>query len=209
MLGIGSVLLLFAVARRLWSLEVALLAGLLLAGQRFFIHLSRAGYHYIDTPFVSLLAVWLFLRLWQDGRLGAAVWCGIVLGLGIQTYYASRLVPVLLGAHLAGLAAGTPRRERRARLRRARRHRHRRALAVAAPMFGYFAHDWADVLGAHARHQRVQRRASRQHLAYGYSTDNLGRDPRDPAARGAVSLFNVTARQLGAVRPTAARCSSR
>ena len=95
-LGLLSVLLLFAVARRLWGLEVAVLSALLLASSRYFIHLSRTGYHYIDTPFLSILAIFLLLRLWYDFRLGAAVWCGIFFGVGIQTYYASRLVPVLL-----------------------------------------------------------------------------------------------------------------
>lgn len=95
-LGVAGVLLVFAVGRRLWSVEVGLLAALLLAGERFYVHLSRAGYHYIDTPVLGLLAVWLLLRLMQGGRLGAAIWCGIALGLGIQTYYASRLVPPLI-----------------------------------------------------------------------------------------------------------------
>jgi len=42
-LGVAAVLVLFALARRLWNTEVALTAALLLAAQRFFIQLSRAA----------------------------------------------------------------------------------------------------------------------------------------------------------------------
>lgn len=187
-LGIAAVLLLFAVARRLWTLEVAVLAALLLIGQRFFIHLSRAGYHYVDTPVLSLLALWLFLRLWQDGRRGAGIWCGIALGLGIQTYYASRLVPVLLALTWLPWMIGTPRGERW------RRVAHFAvigavALAAAAPMFGYFAHDWA-AFWERTRDTSMFNPAVQRHLAYGYGTDN----PLQIALiqlRAAVGVFNA------------------
>jgi len=143
LLGVAGVLLLFTVVRRLWSADLALLAALLLVGQRFWIHLSRTGYHYVDTPVVTLLVVWLLLRVWQDGRLGAALWCGIVLGLGIQTYYASRLVPPLLALTWLAWLPETPRSQRRERLLQLVVITVT-ALAVAAPLFGYFAHHWAD-----------------------------------------------------------------
>ncbi len=188
-LGIGAVLLLFAVARRLWGVEVALLAGFLLIGQRFFIHLSRAGYHYVDTPFLSLLVVWLFLRLWQERRRGAAVWCGIALGLGIQTYYASRLVPLLLALTWLCWTPGTPKTERRGRIV-AFALIAIVALAVAAPMFGYFAHDWSD-FWKRTRDTSLFNPALRQHLEYGYHTDSLA-SILLIQLRAAVTLFNAT-----------------
>ena len=187
-LGIGSVLLLFAVARRLWSFEVALLAALLLAGQRFFIHLSRAGYHYVDTPFLSLLVVWLLLRLWQDRRLGAAVWCGVALGLGIQTYYASRLVPLLLALTWLGWMRRAPRAGARGRVA-AFTVIVLVALAVAAPMFGYFAHDWA-AFWERTRDTSIFNPALHQHLAYGYGTDSLAAIVLIQL-RAALGLFNA------------------
>ena len=81
-LGVATVLLLFGFTKRLWGFETALLAALVLASMRFFIHLSRTGFHYVDTPFLSVLAAWLFVRVWRDRHLGAAVCCGIALGLG-------------------------------------------------------------------------------------------------------------------------------
>ncbi len=188
-LGGGTVLLLFAVARRLWGFEVALLAALLLASQRFFIHLSRTGYHYIDTAFVSVLVVWLFLRVWRERRLAAAIWCGIALGLGIQTYYASRLVPVILAVTWLLWLVGTNRAQLRSRAAEFALIV-LSALATAAPMFGYFANDW------HAFWERTSdtsifNPASREHLSFGYGTDNLGAILLIQA-RAALTMFNVT-----------------
>ncbi|MBX3026395.1 glycosyltransferase family 39 protein [bacterium] len=188
-LGVAGVLLLFAVARRLWNADVALLASLLLVGQRFYIHLSRAGYHYIDTPVLALLAVWLLLQVWQDNRLGAAVWCGLALGLGIQTYYASRLVPVLVALTWIAWLPETPRERRLARLLQLAVIG-LTALAVAAPMFGYFAHHWAD-FWERTRDTSMFTPAARHHLSYGYHTDSLA-VMLAIQMRAALSLFNLT-----------------
>ncbi|MDX2170322.1 MAG: glycosyltransferase family 39 protein, partial [Deltaproteobacteria bacterium] len=194
-LGVAGVLLLFGIGRRLWSVEVGLLAALLLAGQRFYIHLSRAGYHYIDTPLISLLALWLLLRLMHERRLGAALWCGITLGLGIQTYYASRLVPLLIALSwlsflFPAAQAGEPRR----RLTRADLAGLLLivlvALAVAAPMFAYFAHDW-DAFWERTRDTSMFAPAARQHLAHGYGTDRLV-EILAIQLRAALTLFNRT-----------------
>lgn len=189
LLGTAGVLLLFAVVRRLWSADLALLAALLLVGQRFYIHLSRAGYHYIDTPVLALLAVWLMLQLWQDGRLGAALWCGLALGLGIQTYYASRLVPALLALTWLAWLPETPRGQRGARLLQLVVIAVT-ALAVAAPMFGYFAHHWGD-LWERTRETSIFTPAARHHLGFGYGTENLG-VILAIQLRAALSLFNLT-----------------
>lgn len=190
LLGIAGVLLLFAVARRLWNADVALLAALLLVGQRFYIHLGRTGYHYVDTPVLALLAVWLMLRLWQDGRLGAAPWCGIALGLGIQTYYASRLVPLLLAVTWLAWLPETPRGQRRARLLQLAVIAVT-AVAVAAPMFGYFAHHWGD-FWERTRDTSMLTPAARHHLGFGYGTENFGAILAIQL-RAALSLFNLTA----------------
>ena len=168
--------------------------------QRFFIHLSRTGYHYVDTPLLSLLALWLFLRLWQDRRLGAAVWCGIALGLGIQTYYASRLVPLLLGAHLGALAARHAARRsargasrRSCRGHRSPRWRSRRRCSATSLTTGARS---GSARATPACSRQAQSRPSRLRLRH--------REPRSPSSliqlRAALTLFNLDAGQLGAVR---------
>jgi hypothetical protein len=188
-LGVASVLLLFAVARRLWGFEVALLAGLLLASARYFIHLSRTGFHYVDTPFLSLLVLWLFLRAWYDQRVGAAIWCGIALGLGVQTYYASRLVPVLLGLTWISWMVRSERDWRWARtwqfvviviV----------ALATVAPMAGYFASDWG-ALWMRTEQTSIFAPDAHRHLASGYGTDSL-LSISLIQLRAALTMFNFT-----------------
>jgi 4-amino-4-deoxy-L-arabinose transferase-like glycosyltransferase len=188
-LGVLAVLLVFEVGRRLWSLEVGVLSALFLASARYFIHLSRTGYNYVETPLISILAVCLFLRLWYDGRLAAAIWCGIVLGLGTQTYLASRLVPVLLTATLLLWLVGCDRHLAAARLR------HfgivvLTATATAAPMIGHFTHDW-DALMARTRGVNVFSTESLRHLSQGYHTNDVSQILLIQLKR-TLTLFNVT-----------------
>jgi len=188
-LGTASVLLLFGIAYRVCGFEVALASGLLLVSARFFIHLSRTGYHYVQTPFLSVLVVWLFVQVWYDLSLTAAVCCGIAVGLGIQGYYASRLVPVLLTLTWLLWLPGSDPSRRRARIGRfavivvA-------ALATAAPMIGFFSHNW-DALWARTRGTSVFGAEAFRHLSFGYRTNSLT-EILHIQAQKALMVFNLT-----------------
>lgn len=188
-MGVATVLFLFAIAYRWWGFEVALLAGVLLAAARFFIHLSRTGYHYIGTPFVSVLAVWLCTRAWRDLSLAAAVWCGIVVGLGIQGYFASRLVPVLLTVTWLFWLARS-----RHTLWRARVDRFAviagAAVATAAPMIGFFWTRPGD-LWMRTQMTSVFTPAAVEHLSRSYETHDLVRILLIQSQK-AFTLFNLT-----------------
>jgi 4-amino-4-deoxy-L-arabinose transferase-like glycosyltransferase len=188
-IGALSVLLVLSVGYRLWSFEVGLLAALVLVSARFFIHLSRTGLEYIDTPFLSILVVWLSVRAWRELRLGAAIMCGIALGLGIQSYYASRLVPLLLTFTWLAWLQGSDR-----RLARARAGRFvvivLAALATAAPMIGYFWNHRTD-LWMRTLDTSVFSQSSLDHLSYGYGTRDL-RYILLVQLQHALTLFNAT-----------------
>ena len=189
MLGAAAVLLIFGVGCQLWGFEVGVLAGLLLVSARFFIYLSRNGLHYIDTPVFSILVAYLAWRTWRELRLDLAIVCGLVLGLGIQTYYASRLVPVLLTLTWLLWFAGSH-----------RRHWLRRgqcfaliaviALATAAPMAGYFWRHPAD-LWMRTIETSAFGAGGYEHLAFGYGTHDL-RYILLVQLQHAVTLFNYT-----------------
>jgi 4-amino-4-deoxy-L-arabinose transferase-like glycosyltransferase len=187
-LGVATVLLLFSFARRLFGFEVALLAALVLATQRFFIHLGRTGHLYIDTTFLSALVVWLFLRVWQERSAGAAVLAGMALGIGFQSYFASRLVPVLLGTTwlLWWLRTGRDRKERLVLFAIIVLV----ALASAAPMTAYFIGDPSGFWGR-TRETSVFSDAARRHLAFGYGTGDL-LEILLIQFRAALTLFNLT-----------------
>jgi 4-amino-4-deoxy-L-arabinose transferase-like glycosyltransferase len=188
-IGTATVLSLFFVCRRLWGVEVALSASILLASQRFFIHLSRSGHSYIDTPLLSVLGLLLFLRIWQERRLAAAIVCGIVLGLGIQTYYATRLVPPLIVLSLGIFLLSDRVSPRRGRLRELAVIVIV-ALATAAPLFGYFATHWAD-LWYRTRETSIFTAEARQHLSAGYGTDDL-LSILAIQLRAVLGIFNLT-----------------
>lgn len=201
LLGAATVVLVYLTGRRLWGTAAGLLAAVLLAANPFFLHLSRTGFHYIHTPFLSILVFWLLLRGWQDGRPGAWIACGLALGLGIQSYYASRLVPLLLAATwlLAWIFAGGAERKR---LALAFALLVLAATAAAAPMIAHFARHPDDLW---YRVQGVSLFAERgfAHASGGYRTDSLAVILAHQFARAA-GLFHAigdTSLQYGARAP--------
>lgn len=188
-LGAAGVVLVFLVGAQVWGLEVGLLAGLVLVSSRFFIHLSRTGLEYLDTPVLSILVVWLAWCAWRQLRLDAAIVCGLALGLGIQTYYASRLVPVLL---TLTWCLWLVRSNRHLWLARSGRFALIAlvALAVIAPMAGYFWRHPADLWMRTAETSAFSESAF-NHLSYGYGTRDL-RYILLIQLQHAVTLFNYT-----------------
>ena len=185
-LGTATVLLVYASVRRLCGSKTALAAALILAGQRYFIHISRSGFHYIDTPFLSILVLYLALRTWQDRRPGSALWCGVVIGLSMHTYFASRIIPIVLALTTAGIAIGTGRRKTRAfgelcliALV---------ALAVAAPLFAHFAQNW-DALWSRTRETSLFEVANRIHMAENLGSESLN-DQLWAQATKALAVFH-------------------
>lgn len=186
-MGTAAVLLVFAVGYQFWEFEVGLLAGLALVSARFFIHLSRTGFHYLDTPFLSILVVWLAWWAWRTLRFDAVIACGLALGLGIQTYYASRLVPVLLTVTWLVWLAGS---ERRLWLTRLGRFVVIALVAGAtvAPMVGYFWKHPAD-LWMRTVETSALSQSGVGHLSYGYGTHDM-RYILLVQLQHAVTLFN-------------------
>jgi len=188
-LGAVGVLFVFAVGSQVWGFEVGLLAGLVLVSARFFIHLSRNGLHYLDTPVFSIVVVWLAWWVWQELRFDAAILCGLALGLGVQTYYASRLVPVLLALTWYFWLVRSNR-----RLWLARSGRFALialvALATSAPMAGYFWRHPADLWMRTVETSAFSASAF-NHLTHGDGTRDL-RDILLVQLQHALTLFNYT-----------------
>jgi len=64
------------------------------------------------------------------------------------------------------------------------------ALAVAAPIFGYFAHDWG-AFWERTRDTSLFNAAALRHLSFGYGTDSLA-GILAIQLRAALTLFNLT-----------------
>ncbi|HSP93855.1 MAG TPA: glycosyltransferase family 39 protein, partial [Thermoanaerobaculia bacterium] len=104
LLGSLSVVLLFDFGRRLVGASTAFVAGLLLSVNHAFLHYSRAGQIYVDTPFFASLLLALLLRALTGGSFLALTGAGVVLGIGAATYVATQILPAAIAATLAGWA---------------------------------------------------------------------------------------------------------
>ncbi len=104
LLGSLTVVLLFDFGRRLVGSRAAFLAALLLAANHAFVHYSRIGEVYIDTPFFASLVLALLLRVLTGGSFLALTAAGIALGLGTATYISTEILPVVVAVTLLGWA---------------------------------------------------------------------------------------------------------
>ena len=102
--SLGSVLLLYSIARRIGPEPVALLAAAILAVTPIFMQASKLATQDVPLVFTELLAIWALLRA-EEGRRGFAALAGIAFGLGfaIKSFMmlpaAAAMVPYLLWEH--------------------------------------------------------------------------------------------------------------
>ncbi|MBN2392635.1 MAG: glycosyltransferase family 39 protein [Anaerolineae bacterium] len=98
--GTFAVLLTWAVGRRLFTREVGLLSGALVAVSFWALMYSRVAIRHIGVLPWALLAIYCAWRVLQDNgaRRSYAPALGLAIGTagGIYTYYAGRLIPALL-----------------------------------------------------------------------------------------------------------------
>jgi hypothetical protein len=97
-LGVLSVALTYVVARRLFGARVAVIGALALGTSFWSLMYSRVGLRHISVvPFV-LLCVYLLWRAYSatGRRTVAYVSLGIAAGISMYTYFASRLIPLLI-----------------------------------------------------------------------------------------------------------------
>jgi len=140
--GTLAVLLTWAVGRRLFTREVGLLSGALVAVSFWALMYSRVAVRHIGALPWMLLAIYWGWRVLQDAQPPRLAPLGIAVGTAcaLMTYYAGRLIPALLAAALIVVGA-----------RKGRWQRYLLALAagiaLAAPMFWAAAH----IPGADAR----------------------------------------------------------
>jgi hypothetical protein len=93
--GALSVLLLYLLARRLFSINVAVIAATLMAVAQWHIHFSRVGTSYMQGLFATILVIFLTVRAVQRGRALDYLLAGLAAGLCLEVYYAARLAPLL------------------------------------------------------------------------------------------------------------------
>ncbi len=98
--GVGSVIVLFFLARNLFGSRIALIASFLLAITRWHVTFSRINFECNQHVLFSLLAIYLLLKAIKSERVLYFILLGIVSGIGIYTYTAFRATLLLLFVYL-------------------------------------------------------------------------------------------------------------
>lgn len=94
--GMLALPIFYRLAREFFDRPPALAALLLLAGSRWHSNFSRIAFDAVMVPTLLPLAVYFLVRAVRRGRQGDYVLAGLCLGLGLLTYTAFRLAPLLL-----------------------------------------------------------------------------------------------------------------
>lgn len=104
--GVLGIAITFAIAKKLFDENVALLAAGLLAVLFWPVFYSRLGLRAIWLPVFSGLSFYFFWKGWQGSKRGLISFfvAGIFAGLGVNTYLAGRVVPVFYGLFALYLA---------------------------------------------------------------------------------------------------------
>jgi len=101
MMGLASIVALYGLARELFDRDVGLVAAALLGVSKWHVILSRSGYRASLMPLMIAGALHLLVRAVRRGRASDYVVAGMAVGLGLYTYNAFMLVPVVAAAALA------------------------------------------------------------------------------------------------------------
>lgn len=88
----------YLLARTLFSPLVGLLTVILMACAHWFIAYAHLGINYNQTTLLEVIALWAFWEGLRQRRWYWFILSGLATGAGLYLYFASRLVPILLGA---------------------------------------------------------------------------------------------------------------
>jgi len=107
-IGTVTIVALYALGAEIFGPAVGLLAGLLLAINRWHIVLSRSAYPAVLTPLAAILLLYTLVRALRRRQFIDFAWCGLQLGLGLYTFTPYKAMPVFVVLSLAlyGLARG-------------------------------------------------------------------------------------------------------
>lgn len=98
--GVLCVIVLYLFVRHLWGPRPALLAAAFLAMSAWHIHFSRTGFLNMQSPLVTLVALYFLVRAVDQGRILDWLLCGFAIAVSLEVYYGARLAPVLVAIYL-------------------------------------------------------------------------------------------------------------
>ena len=101
LIGMATIVALYLLGQEAFNRQVALMAALLMAINRWHIALSRSAYPAVFTPLVVVLVLYALIRAIRQLRFIDFAWAGIVLGLGLYTFTPFKAMPFVVVVGLA------------------------------------------------------------------------------------------------------------
>ena len=95
LMGVGGIVAIFLLARRLFGDGTALISSFLLAVGFWHIHNSRTGFPFVQSSFCTALVMYLLVRARQDHSRAMLALAGIGFGLAVQCYFPVRILLVI------------------------------------------------------------------------------------------------------------------
>ncbi len=99
-LGIATVAMFYFLARRLYSRPVALAMVVVFALMRWHMNFTRINFIGAATPLFGAAAAYFLLRGMETKNRWHMALSGLAVSMGLYTYYASNLVPLVLGPYM-------------------------------------------------------------------------------------------------------------
>ncbi len=105
--GIGTALIVYLLARRLFGRRAGLIALAIYAFSRYAVYIDRSMKIDAQAAFFALLGLYLFVLAWEQGRLGLMAVAGTAIGLAVFSKPSSFFVPVAVPLYVTVVWART------------------------------------------------------------------------------------------------------
>ncbi|MFI5395224.1 MAG: ArnT family glycosyltransferase [Candidatus Binatia bacterium] len=94
-MGMGGILCIFLLARRLFGDRVGLIASFLTTVSYWHIYHSRTAFPFVQSSFFTALVLYLLVRGWRDHSRLTLAFAGICAGLALECYLPTRILLLL------------------------------------------------------------------------------------------------------------------
>jgi len=98
LIGVATIPWIYLLGREMYNREVGLWAAFLLSISHWHVILTRVGFRSCTMPLMLVLTLYLLVRACKTRSRWLYAWSGLSLGLGLYTYNAFLIVPLVVGA---------------------------------------------------------------------------------------------------------------
>ena len=106
--GVATLVVFYFLVRRLFTVDIALVASFLLSVSGWHMTFSRAGWRAILVPLFAALVFFFLVKAFSGRRPGDFILAGVMMGLSLYTYDAARIIPIAAALYILYEVAREP-----------------------------------------------------------------------------------------------------